>query len=57
MVPVDDSAALAQGMKQLLSDDAMRSLLADAGHEYAHQTYASGPLAKRYAEIIRAATR
>lgn len=55
LVPVDDSAALAEAMKLLLDDDAMRSSMADAGHKFAHNTYSSGPLAKRYSEIIKAA--
>jgi glycosyltransferase involved in cell wall biosynthesis len=55
LVELDNSAQLADVLLQLLEDQALRSRLADAGHAFAHANYASGPLAARYAEIIKAA--
>lgn len=57
LVELDNSAALADAMMQLLTDEALRTRLADAGHEYATITYGSGPLAKRYADIVKSAVR
>ena len=55
LVPVDDTAALSDAMRTLLSNDALRESLAAAGHRYAVAQYASGPLAGRYAEIVKGA--
>jgi glycosyltransferase involved in cell wall biosynthesis len=55
LVELDNSAALADAMMQLLNDEALRTRLADAGHQFAVDSYSSGPLAKRYAEIVKAA--
>ena len=55
LVELDNSSALADAMMQLLTDESLRTRLADAGHEYAVATYSSGPLAGRYAEIVKAA--
>jgi len=55
LVELDNSAALADAMMQLLTDESLRTRLADAGHEYATTAYSSGPLAKRYADIVKSA--
>jgi len=57
LVELDNSAALADAMMQLLTDEALRTRLAAAGHEYATATYSSGPLAKRYADIVKSAAK
>ena len=57
LVELDNSAALADAMMQLLTDEALRIRLADAGHQFATDSYSSGPLAKRYAEIVKAAVK
>ncbi len=53
LVEVDDSQSLANAMISLHSDQERRNRLAHAGWEYAHRTYASGPLAERFAQIVR----
>lgn len=55
LVELDNSGQLAEGLLDLLSNQTKRVQLAEAGYLYATNTYASGPLASRYAEIIRAA--
>lgn len=57
LVELDNSAALADAMMQLLTDEALRTRLADAGHQFATDSYSSGPLAKRYADIVKAAVK
>ncbi len=56
LVPVDDASALAQSILRLLNDPSLRKTLADNGHRYACETYASGPLARRYAQIAQEAS-
>ncbi len=53
LVPVDNADALAGAMLNLLGNDALRNRLADEGHRYALDTYASGRLAARFAAIVR----
>ncbi len=55
LVELDNSSALADAIMQLLTDDAMRNRLAEAGHKFALETYASDPLATRFSEIIKKA--
>ncbi len=57
LVPVDNMPALAQAMLRLLNDDRLRSRLAEAGHIFARERFASKPLAARYAEILHEAAR
>ena len=52
LVEPDSTEALAQGILRLLEDSSLRQQLAEQGYQYAHHTYTSAPLAKRYAEII-----
>ena len=51
----DDPPALASAIVRILHDSSLRTKLAAAGHEFAHATYASGPLATRYARIVHTA--
>ncbi|HVP06581.1 MAG TPA: glycosyltransferase family 4 protein [Candidatus Acidoferrum sp.] len=53
LVPVDNAEALAGAMLALMSDDNLRNSLADEGHRFAQNTYASGKLAARFAAIVR----
>jgi glycosyltransferase involved in cell wall biosynthesis len=55
LVPLDDSAALAAAMECLLRDQPLRQRLAEEGRRFALDNYASGPLAAKYAAVIRAA--
>jgi glycosyltransferase involved in cell wall biosynthesis len=55
LVELDNSSQLAETLLQLLTDNSLRLRLAEAGHLYANATYASGPLASRYADIVKAA--
>jgi glycosyltransferase involved in cell wall biosynthesis len=55
LVELDNSAKLANCIVELLQDTAKRSSMAAAGHHYAQATYASGPLAARYAALVREA--
>lgn len=57
LVELDNSAQLAEALVDLLSHPDKRAQLAEAGYLYASNTYASGPLAARYAEIITSAQR
>ncbi len=49
----DDAPALASALIRILKDTPLRTKLAAAGHEFAHATYASGPLAARYAQLVQ----
>ena len=51
----DDPPALASALIRILKDTPLRTRLAASGHEFAHATYASGPLAARYAQLVHAA--
>lgn len=55
LVPLDDSPALAEAILELLADHSLRHRLADNGCRFAHENYASGPLAERYAQMVREA--
>lgn len=55
LVPPDNSAALAEAITRLLAEPDLRGRLGAAGHEFARRQYASAPLSKRYAEILRRA--
>ncbi len=55
LVPLDDSDSLAKAILRLQDDDSLRDRLASDGHRFATETYASGPLAAGYAEIVREA--
>ena len=57
LVPPDDSSALADAIIELLSNTNRRRALAEKGYRFAHNTYASGPLAERYAQIVKDALR
>lgn len=57
LVPPDNSDLLAKGILRLMNDDVLRMRLASSGREYAMKTYASGPLAARFAELVRGARR
>ncbi len=51
----DDVGSLATAITRLLRDSSLRNQLAAAGNEFVRATYASGPLAARYARIVREA--
>jgi glycosyltransferase involved in cell wall biosynthesis len=55
LVPLDDSASLAEAILRLLNNTSLRQQLADNGHRFARENYASGPLAERYAQMVREA--
>ena len=57
LVPLDDSAALAEAILELLDNSPLRRTLADNGYRFARENYASGPLAARYAQMVREALR
>jgi glycosyltransferase involved in cell wall biosynthesis len=57
LVPLDDSAALAEAILELLDNSPLRQKLADNGCRFARENYASGPLAARYAQMVREALR
>lgn len=48
----DDVGSLASAITRLLKDSSLRNQLAAAGNEFAQATYASGPLAARYAQVV-----
>ena len=48
----DNVDSLALAITRLLKDSSLRNQLATVGSEYARRTYASGPLAARYAQIV-----
>jgi glycosyltransferase involved in cell wall biosynthesis len=56
LVEVDNSASLAEAMHTLLTDESQRERLANAGYRYARENYASGPLAVRFANLIKKAS-
>ena len=51
----DNVDSLALAITRLLKDSSLRNQLAAAGSEFALSTYASGPLAARYAQIVHEA--
>jgi glycosyltransferase involved in cell wall biosynthesis len=53
LVELDAVEPLAKAISTLLLDPAFRARLSRAGEEYARNTYASRPLAARYAAILR----
>jgi|GEM_PF-548967 len=53
LVPLDDSAALAEAILELLDNSPLWRTLADNGYRFARENYASGPLAERYAQMVR----
>jgi len=55
LVPLDDTASLAKAILELLGDNSLRQTLAENGYRFAHENYASGPLASRYAQTVREA--
>lgn len=55
LVPIDDLPALAEAIKRLLNDTELRGKLARDGQKFASENYASMAMAKKYADIVRAA--
>ncbi|MBI5267654.1 MAG: glycosyltransferase family 4 protein [candidate division Zixibacteria bacterium] len=55
LAPPDNPAELADCILRLLRDQSLRQRLASAGQASAMGRYASGPLAARYAELVRKA--
>jgi len=55
LVPLDNSATLAEAILELLDNSPLRRTLADNGYRFARENYASGPLAERYAQMVREA--
>jgi glycosyltransferase involved in cell wall biosynthesis len=55
LVEVDNVNQLAEAILTMLKNKVYRDRLAEHGYRFARSTYASGPLAARYAEIVRAA--
>jgi len=53
LAPPDDPASLADRILRLLREHGLRNRLATAGHASATSRYASGPLARQYAELVR----
>lgn len=53
LVQPDSVSDLAEAITRLLSRKEFRRRLAEAGHKFALATYASGPLASRYASLVR----
>ena len=53
----DNVDSLALAISRLQKDSSLRNQLATAGCEYARRTYASGPLAARYAQIVHDAVK
>jgi len=51
----DDARSLASALLRILKDTSLRTRLSAAGHEFATATYSSGPLAARYAQLVRTA--
>lgn len=52
IVELDNSAHLAEAILLLLNESDLRKKLADAGYQFAQRSYASQPLAERFAEIV-----
>lgn len=57
LVELDNAAALADAILRLMTDNSLHTRLAETGHSFAREHYASEPLADRYARIIRNALR
>ncbi len=55
LVEPDNSAALAESIVRMLSDNRLQESLAENGYVFAHEHYAARPLAERYAAILREA--
>jgi glycosyltransferase involved in cell wall biosynthesis len=55
LVEPDSVASLADAITRLLTDAPLRHRLASTGHTHAVTAYASGPLARRYAQLVRSA--
>jgi len=55
LVDLDNSQHLSDALLKILSDEPLRTKLAESGHKYASETYASGPLTEKYAGIIKQA--
>jgi glycosyltransferase involved in cell wall biosynthesis len=55
LVPLDDSPALAGAILELLNNSPLRRTLADNGYRFARESYASRPLATRYARLVQEA--
>jgi len=53
LVEVDSVSGLSNALVSLLTDADYRSRISQAGLEYASKTFAAGPLAARYADILR----
>jgi glycosyltransferase involved in cell wall biosynthesis len=53
LVEPDSVSSLADAMTRLLTDAPLRHRLAANGHTHAVTAYASGPLARRYAQLVR----
>ncbi len=52
LVKPDDLFELTTTLNRLLDDRQLRSELAECGYQYAHATFASGPLSEKYAQMI-----
>lgn len=57
LVPAGDEARLAAALDDLLSDDARRAAMGEAGREHAQSIFGVRAVARRYAAIYRAAAR
>lgn len=55
LVELDNINQLAEAILTLLKNTVYRDRLAEHGYRFARSTYASGPLAARYADIVRKA--
>jgi len=55
LVPLDDSASLADAILKLLNNNSLRLTMAENGYRFACKNYASDPLAERYAQMVREA--
>lgn len=55
LVPLDNPEKLAEAILRLAEDSELRQKLSNTGYMFATETYQSEPLAKRYADIVRAA--
>jgi glycosyltransferase involved in cell wall biosynthesis len=51
LVPPADAAGLAEGLRRMLRDDALRRRLAEAGEERSHD-FLPGAIARQYAEVF-----
>jgi len=55
LIPLDDSASLADAILKLLNNNSLRQTMAENGYRFACKNYASDPLAERYAQMVREA--